>query len=197
MIDDRTYALIYRTTRKNAATRGLLFDLSRDDFAELVARADSKCEVSGLPFSLERAGSFRRPFAPSIDRVNNQLGYQLSNVRLVCVITNFALSDWGIAPLLRLARALDHREATQAERRHEGLRQQIETLQAEAEALRCEVAALHNQAGRHVLKNRSQGTGTFSLRKDGRWESKCWRDGKRVSIYARTEAELLLKLKEL
>lgn len=63
------------------------------------------CALSGMPFSLEvyGDGQAKRPFAPSLDRINRHKSYQQSNVRLVAVVANFAMNAWGDEPVLRMA----------------------------------------------------------------------------------------------
>jgi hypothetical protein len=69
------------------------------------------CAVSGLPFGLQVVGDgqAKRPFAPSLDRINRHKSYRRDNVRLVVSIANFAMNAWGAEPLLQLASAL-HRK---------------------------------------------------------------------------------------
>lgn len=53
--------------------------------------------MSGLPFNLRvvGGGKARRPFAPSLDRIDAASGYTRDNVRLVCQAVNFALNAFG------------------------------------------------------------------------------------------------------
>lgn len=48
----------------------------------------------------------RRAFAPSLDRLDNHVGYEQNNVRLVCRIANFAMNIWGDAALLELSKGV-------------------------------------------------------------------------------------------
>ncbi len=101
------YGLIYNDTRKNAIRRNIPFLLTRLEFDTLVEKADGRCMVSGASFTSERiAGSSRRPYMPSLDRIDCAKGYTQENVRLVCVLVNIALNEWGIEPLLHVARHL-------------------------------------------------------------------------------------------
>jgi hypothetical protein len=64
--------------------------------AEMFVRANGKCEVTRIPFSfLKMDGSRKRPWYPSIDRINSLQGYSFSNCRLVCIAVNLAMHQWG------------------------------------------------------------------------------------------------------
>jgi hypothetical protein len=95
------------TARKRAAKLGMPCTITAADMATLVKRCRGRCEVSGIPFDHDAKGtSFRRPFAPSLDRKRSDRGCTPGNVRLVCVAVNTAMSDWGEGVLLLVARAL-------------------------------------------------------------------------------------------
>jgi hypothetical protein len=97
-----------RSARKRAAIKGLPFDVKPADARLLWDRCGGKCEVTGIPFDFElmAAKHSRRPYAPSLDRRDNALGYSVENVRVVCVAVNLAMNQWGEAVLLRIAAAL-------------------------------------------------------------------------------------------
>lgn len=103
----RTYLReTFRSAKRNAKTRGIPFNLTREEFETLVARAGNQCEVTGITFQLRiRPGSERRPFAPSLDRIKASQPYSAINCRLVCGIVNTALSDWGDAVFWKMVRA--------------------------------------------------------------------------------------------
>lgn len=66
-----------------------------------------RCSVSGIPFDLNKCvASRRRPFAVSIDRIDCSAGYTKENCRIVCVAVNYAMSDWGLGVLERIAYGL-------------------------------------------------------------------------------------------
>lgn len=84
--------------RQRARMRGLPVDENLLAFALDLYRAQGGCcALSGLPFHLRVVGSgkARRPFAPSVDRVDSASGYTRDNVRLVCQAVNFALNTFG------------------------------------------------------------------------------------------------------
>jgi hypothetical protein len=107
------YGAVYSNARKNALSRGIPFSLTRPAFDALVDYADGRCMISGIPFSVERIPeSSRRPYMPSLDRISSAHGYTVDNVRLVCVLVNIALNEWGMEPLMRIAHQLVARADT-------------------------------------------------------------------------------------
>jgi hypothetical protein len=76
------------------------------------------CAVSGLPFNLTVVGTgqARRPFAPSLDRVDREQPYRRDNVRLVLAIANFAMNAWGLEPLIDLSDGVHKKHPRDAER---------------------------------------------------------------------------------
>ncbi len=74
------------STKKSAKDRGLSFDLSEEWFKERLDRGF--CEVTGLPVKIKlykKGDAGQRGFySPSIDRIDNAVGYIPSNCRLVC-----------------------------------------------------------------------------------------------------------------
>lgn len=94
--------------KQNAKGRGKEFNITLDSIYDLLDECGGRCAVTGAPFSLDfisRDG--RRPFAPSIDRINSAIGYVPGNVRLVCLAANLAMNTWGedvLQTMLRYSR---------------------------------------------------------------------------------------------
>mgnify|MGYP007028592946 FL=1 len=62
-----------------------------DDIRAMLIKQDFRCALTGLPFSLGLTDSTHvRPYGPSIDRIDNALGYVHGNIRIVCNIANIA-----------------------------------------------------------------------------------------------------------
>lgn len=90
------------TYQKNALRRGLSFELSRQDIPSLLQRSQWKCAVTKIGFSMDRYGGAKAPFSPSIDRIDNSKGYTMDNTRIVCLIVNIAMNEWGTCAFLEL-----------------------------------------------------------------------------------------------
>lgn len=104
-MDARHLSTIYWHARKNAKSREISFDLARADINDLWIRSSGRCELTYIPFDLENEGGYRRrPFAPSIDRIDNRSGYWAGNCRLVVVAINLAINEWGLEVFGRVAR---------------------------------------------------------------------------------------------
>jgi hypothetical protein len=104
------YRLLW-LTRHRARKDGIHCDLTDADLQDVIARAKGECELTGILFDRTPSGQgYRRPFAASIDRIDNSKGYTRSNVRLVCAAMNVALGDWGEEVFARIAEGyLAHR----------------------------------------------------------------------------------------
>ena len=79
--------------------------------ADLIAAWEGcggRCALSGRVFDLETVGDgqAKRPFAPSLDRIDRHKPYQKDNVLIVLAVANFAMNAWGAAPVLDLASSL-------------------------------------------------------------------------------------------
>ena len=64
------------------------------------------CEVTKLPFNLEFGSTSRRPFAPSVDKINPRGNYTIENCQMVCFIYNVAKGEFHHEDVCKLARAI-------------------------------------------------------------------------------------------
>lgn len=109
--DARIARSLYLSTRKNAQARGHEFTLTEGDVVSLVVASQGRCAVTGITLSTDRGElppgkKMRRPWAPSIDRMDSTQGYVLGNCRIVCCAANYAMSQWGEDVLLEMAKAI-------------------------------------------------------------------------------------------
>ena len=87
---------IFKSAQQGARTRGLPFDLTLEDVQAMAEAQDGVCAVTGMRFSLRKPKrGIKKPWAPSIDRIDSSLGYSPENCRIVTIFANIAMSDWG------------------------------------------------------------------------------------------------------
>lgn len=66
-------------------------EVGAHDVRAMLIEQDFKCALTGMPFSLGITETTHvRPYGPSIDRIDNKLGYVRGNIRIVCNIANIA-----------------------------------------------------------------------------------------------------------
>jgi hypothetical protein len=100
------------STKASAKKRNLAFDLSEEWFRQKLEKGI--CEITGLPIKPKMyvAGEVgkRSYYSPSIDRIDNAVGYLESNCRIVCWGLNMAKSKYTDRDLnaLSLALVLSH-----------------------------------------------------------------------------------------
>jgi len=94
------YEKAYRRVEKGAPNRRIRWELSLAEFWDIVCRAQGRCEVTSTPFDpyFRAPTTNRRPFIPSLDRIDSTLGYNKQNTRLTVYICNIAMSDFGEEP---------------------------------------------------------------------------------------------------
>jgi len=81
--------------RRRAEAKGLEYDLTPAWYKE---KCNGVCEITGIPFSLDRPTVKRKknPLSPSIDRIDIEKGYTMDNCRVVLWAVNRALGDDGL-----------------------------------------------------------------------------------------------------
>jgi hypothetical protein len=91
----------------------------------------------------------KRPFSPSIDQVIPNEGYTLQNTRITCVAANFAMNQWGLAILRRVAHGVVAHEQEEASgERAWFIRQKAKLQEAEQLALSMTGKTLETQRHR-------------------------------------------------
>ena len=65
------------------------------------------CQLTGLPFNLfQEQITFQNPYAPSLDRIDSNIGYLDSNVRVVLSAVNRTLGEEGEVTMLPILKAM-------------------------------------------------------------------------------------------
>lgn len=113
-------ASLLAETKRRAKRKGFRFTLTEDQVLGLLTAQNYRCAVSDLEFDLHHRGgtgdAFRRPFAPSLDRITPSLGYTATNIRLVCCAVNIAVNEWGLETFLTVANAVAARTSSEPNR---------------------------------------------------------------------------------
>jgi hypothetical protein len=96
---------LLKQCKQSAAKRELECTLTEEEVEAMLA--PMACSATGLPLTWERDGdSYRRPWAPSIDRINCSKGYVPGNVRVVCSAFNTMRNEFPDEVVFALAKAL-------------------------------------------------------------------------------------------
>lgn len=99
-------ALVGRT-RWRARSRGIPFSITAQHVYAMLAGADFRCTISGIALSKPARHALEKdPWSPSLDRIDCRMGYEPDNVRVVALIANYAMNQWGFDALLRLSLAV-------------------------------------------------------------------------------------------
>jgi hypothetical protein len=136
---------------KGRAKRRGVACLTREELDVLWQRCEGRCAVSGLEFTDEifPKALVKRPFFPSIDQIEATKGYELGNSRITCVAANFAMNQWGLGTLLRVAHGVVAREQEEVDgERAWYIRQRAKLQEAEQLALSMTGEALAGQRHR-------------------------------------------------
>lgn len=102
----RQIANLLHMAKHRAKAQGVPFTITYEDVAALLERGRGLCAISKLPFSSHRGTYRASPWAMSLDRRRPKLGYVKGNVRLVCLIVNVALNEWGLSVLRQMSKAV-------------------------------------------------------------------------------------------
>ena len=96
--------------KRRARLQGVHCTLSAEWIAARIEQGH--CEISRLPFDMSTGNGRwkKQPYAPSIDRVTAGGEYTEKNCRVVCLVLNEAMGQWGLQPVLELAVALLERK---------------------------------------------------------------------------------------
>ena len=98
---------MYKRCRDRSKLKNIPISLTVDDMIELAIECEGVCSVSGIPLDLsEPEKNNRRPYAPSLDRINPDLGYTLENCRIVCDAVNIGMLHWGEDVLIKIGMSM-------------------------------------------------------------------------------------------
>lgn len=105
---DTVTSLMFQNIRARAKQYEMSFNLDKEFLTNLFHTQDNRCALTGISFEYTISNhGYRhgRPFAPSLDRIDCKNGYTKDNVRLVCIIVNFALCEFGDVAFDKMCKA--------------------------------------------------------------------------------------------
>lgn len=128
---------LFNSAKSNAKKGHTIFGLKQSDLYVLWERCEGRCAVSGLDFTHEcvEGALVKYPFAPSLDRIVPAQGYVAENVRLVCTVANFAMNQWGVDVLRRVAYGVVEMEQKAYRDWYRRQRRKLRKLEKQAENL--------------------------------------------------------------
>lgn len=98
---------LYRKSKERARAYGIPYTLTSDQLKEMFLSTRGRCSVTGILFNRIRpAYSTKRPWYPSLDRIDSRKPYSKENCRFVCVAVNVAMGEWGEWVLRSMAKAM-------------------------------------------------------------------------------------------
>jgi hypothetical protein len=107
------FSRMLAAARSRSKKKGLPFDLTLHRVLHLASECGGRCSVSGVRLHGSAVGK-RKPFLPSLDRIDCSLGYTFDNCRIVALAVNYAMSDFGEEALRIIARAIVRDELDEA-----------------------------------------------------------------------------------
>lgn len=83
--------------RSRSKKYNLEFDIDLEFLLKKCEEQNGKCKLTNIDFTFNLKGVQKNfnPFNPSIDRIDSTKGYTKDNIRIVCVIVNLSLNEFG------------------------------------------------------------------------------------------------------
>ena len=99
---------LLEAARSRAKRKNIDLDIDLEFLLDLYEKQNGKCALTNIQFTFERNPEGIKnflPYNPSIDRINPQKGYTRDNVRLLLVIMNLSLNNFGEECLYEVCKA--------------------------------------------------------------------------------------------
>lgn len=97
----------FQQAKSNAKKRGIPFTLKLREARALAEESQGRCQLTHMKFDFTHKHSVknRRPYVPSLDRIDSEDSYHAGNVRIVLAAINISIGSWGEATYRRIAEA--------------------------------------------------------------------------------------------
>ena len=90
-----TFRLLHIAAKARAKKKGLPYLIDDKVMIEMSRAQADRCALTGIDFDFtSELGFINRPYAPSVDRIDNSKGYTPDNIQIVCVIVNKAKNEY-------------------------------------------------------------------------------------------------------
>lgn len=89
---------LLEAARSRAKRKNIDIDIDIEFLLELYEKQKGRCALTNIEFTFERNSNGVKnflPYNPSIDRIDSKKGYTKDNVRLLLVIMNLSLNNFG------------------------------------------------------------------------------------------------------
>ena len=99
---------LLEAARTRAKNKKLDIDIDLEFLLDLYEKQEGKCALTNIKFTFERNPIGVKnllPYNPSIDKINPSKGYTKDNVRLLLVIMNLSLNNFGEECLYEVCKA--------------------------------------------------------------------------------------------
>jgi hypothetical protein len=73
-----------RVAKSRAQKKNFEYSLDPEILYSMAKKTGFKCEITGIELDFKQGQGGWKPNSPSVDRIDNSLGYTMSNIRLVC-----------------------------------------------------------------------------------------------------------------
>jgi hypothetical protein len=94
--EEREIERMVKAARHRSKVMRWPFDIDAEWVVEQCRKQGWACALTGVRFSFAFSDRRKRLYAPSIDRIDCKGGYTKDNVRIIIVLMNIALNDFGI-----------------------------------------------------------------------------------------------------
>lgn len=98
------FCSIVASAKSNSSVyrRGVSFEVDNENIERLYNQQKGLCAISGIPMLLGRNSNY----SISIDRIDNNIGYVLTNIRLVCKCVNLMRNVLSDSEFLKICKSI-------------------------------------------------------------------------------------------